>query len=194
MCSIKSRNPGGSNAGTRNAPFPRFPQNGQGQRRPFFSQQGYQGNRPQQGGNQSYNSSNAPRQYNNRPVPMDLDRTRSPNWRGRGRGNYQGRAAQVGNPRNHALNTPRNNAPLTCFNCNQQGHYARNCPERRPRPDNRTNANLIDWNDDDAYLDNEEEEATDHIKELKTQLRKLSLDDANKLADEMGIEGDFPSA
>ncbi len=150
---IKSRNPGGSNAGTRNTSFPRFPQNGQGQRRPFFSQQGYQGNRPQQGGNQSYNSSNAPRQYNNRPVPMDLDRTRSPNWRGRGRGGYQGRATQMGNPRNHALNTLRNNAPLTCFNCNQQGHYARNCPEKRARPDNR-----------------------------------------NKLADEMGIEEDFPSA
>jgi len=98
-------------------------------------------------------------------------------------------------PRNNALNVSRNNTPLTCFNCRQQGHYACNCPKKCFQGNNRTNANLIDWNEDDADFGNEGEElSTDHIGQLKAQLHGLSLEDTNKLADEMGITEDFPSA
>src|SRR6202041_515251 len=49
------------------------------QRQPFFQKGNNQSNEPwrnAQGSQQRFNSSNAPRDYNNRPVPMDLDRAR----------------------------------------------------------------------------------------------------------------------
>ena len=128
-------------------------------------------------------------------MAMDLDRTRAPNWRGRGGNPSRGRAAQTSN-------SQRNNTPLTCFQCNQEGHFARNCPQRRPqRPQGgyRANQNLIDWNEDDAYFSSNqgghtEEPDRDQISQLKAQIRGLSLEDTNRLADEMGDSEDFPSA
>ncbi len=60
-------------------------------------------NNPQQ---RQWTLSNAPRQMNNTPVPMDLDRTRVNRFRGRGRGyqGYQGRVTALGErggPRNY---------------------------------------------------------------------------------------------
>ncbi len=150
--------------------------------------------RPPQGQyQQQYTSSNTPRQYNNATIPMDIDCTRAPNWWGRGGNPSRGRAAQTSN-------TPRNNAPLTCFNCNQPGHFTRNCPQRcqqRPQGGYRAQqTNLIDWNEDDAYLDKGgyEEPEQDQISQLKAQIRRLSLEDTNRLADKMGDSEDFPSA
>ncbi len=83
-----------------------------------------------------YNSSNAPRSFNNVPVPMDLSRGRAlPNWgwprndARQSRGNTaqldsdmsRGNAAQLGE--NQRM------TPLVCkcYNCNKPGHFAREC-------------------------------------------------------------------
>jgi len=43
-----------------------------------------------------YNSTNAPQWMNNVPVPMDLGRTRAPNWHSNNRGRMQGNATGFG--------------------------------------------------------------------------------------------------
>ena len=62
----------------------------------------------------TFNSSNAPRSFNNMAVPMDLSWTQGN--RGQGRWQFRNNAMQ--------------NSPSTenCFNCNQPRHFAQNCP------------------------------------------------------------------
>src|SRR5580692_8387856 len=66
---------------------------------PGFTRNAY--NHPQQTrqgfGQTSYNSSTAPRAWNNQPVPMDVDRARAPrgNWRGRGGGQTRGNVVRT---------------------------------------------------------------------------------------------------
>ena len=126
---------------------------------------------------------------NNQPVPMDIDRSRAPNnWRGRGRGN-----AARGNVAN-AQGPPRNTGNNACFQCGQQGHFARNCPQRQRR--NNNYANLIDFNDDDQeYYDNyAPQQPVNPVDDIKARLAHLSGDDKAKLAEEMGVDEDFPTA
>jgi len=121
---------------------------------------------------------------------MDVDRARVSNYHPGGWGGYQGYTAQMGN------NTPCNNTLVTYFSCGQQGHFAYNCPQKHFQGNNYSNVNqtnLINWNDEDAYF--EEEEATpNHIANLKAQLHGLSLEETNQLANEMGASEDFHSA
>ena len=116
------------------------------QRRPFY----YQGNQNTGGwSNQQlqqfapralqqpqYTSTNALRWMNNMPVPMDLSYGRAPYNRGHGGGAPRGCTAQTGRP-------PMN---LSCFNCGQQGHFVRNCPNQK-----RSNVNLIDAEEEEVY-------------------------------------------
>jgi len=59
----------------------------------------------------SYNSTTAPRTYNNQPVPMDLSRTQGN--RGQGQRQYRGNTANASQP-----------AKGNCYNCGTAGHYS----------------------------------------------------------------------
>jgi len=107
------------------------------------SQGGWRGQQQQQqqqrqswGGRPQFNSSTTPPSMNNQPVPMDLGRTRNPNYRGRGRG-YRGNVAQTQRP------NISNNA---CFQCGNKGHYARNGPQKQ-----KAQANLIDFEENTEW-------------------------------------------
>jgi len=152
------------------------------QRRPGFRQ----GPPPVQ-----YNSTNAPRWMNNIPVPMDLGRTRTPNWHSNNRVRMQGNATGFRPaPRNNTTGPPPGNMNNNCFKCRQMGHYARNCPHRRHQ--GQTKANLIDFNKE--YDNYEGFETPTHVENIKQQLNAMSLDKKAKLAEEMGVSEDFPTA
>ena len=148
-------------------------------------------NRPfNQGGNPQYNSSNAPRSWNNHPVPMDIGRTHYP-WN-RGRGGFapaQGQSADiqavnVQTTRPHRM--PGNNTP--CFKCGSTKHWARNCPMAQ--------ANLIDFNRMMVYDGPQENmnNAQMTAEQLKQTLYNLSPQQCARLANTMGQqEEDFPS-
>src|SRR6266576_7118680 len=159
------------------------PQGGQGSQNNWRKQQQQQQQQRQSwGGRPQFNSSNAPPSMNNQTVPMDLSRTRNPNYRGRGRG-YRGNVAQVQRP-----NTGNN----ACFQCGNEGHYARNCPQKQ-----KARANLIDvkenakWEGMPTLV---EDNPQDKVAQLKASLGNLSLEEKEQLAQEMGVTEDFPSA
>jgi len=89
------------------------------------------------------------------------------------------------------------NSNGACFNCRQQGHFAHNCPQKQCFPTSANNANLLDFNKDDAnsgFFDQEPEQEQDRIAFMKTQLNAMSLEDKTKLAKELGVSEDFQSA
>jgi len=138
-----------------------------------------------------YNSTNAPRWMNNVPVPMDLGWTRTPNWRSNNRAHTQGNATGFGPaPQNNTTRPVPGNTNNNCFECGQTGHYARNCPHRRCQ--GQTKANLINFNEE--YDNYEGFETPTRIEDIKQQLNAMSLDKKAKLAKEMGVLEDFPTA
>ncbi len=161
--------------------------------------------RPQGQNTPQYNSSNAPCWMNNTPVPMNIDRNRAPT-RGNYRGNYRGnnfRGRQ--NPNRYQGNCPQNNfqgntaatgnPSNTCFQCREVGHFARNCPKRHPNSQYNRTANLIDFNDNQNFADNNISEE-DPVEALQAQLNSLSTENREKLALAMGggDQPDFPLA
>ena len=114
-----------------------------------------------------YNSSNAPQWMNNTPVPMNINRNRAPT---QGQGNYHSQGNYCGNnfqgqrnnncyQGNHPQNNFQGNTAATgnlsnaCFQCEEVGHYARNCPKHHPNNQYNRTANLIDFNDNQNYTD-----------------------------------------
>ncbi len=164
---------------------------------------------PQNQNASQYNSSNALRWMNNTPVPMNIDRNRAPTHR---QGNYHGQNNYCGNnyrgqrnnnhyQSNQTQYNPQGNATTTgntsnaCFQCREEGHYARNCPKHRQSNQYNRTANLIDFNNDQNYPDNNVVEE-DPVEALQTQLNSLSTKNREKLAIAMGggNQQDFPSA
>jgi len=151
-------------------------------------QQQFRGNNQNRG---QFNSSTAPRSYNNQPVPMDLDRTRAP-YRGN-RGNPQRtnatqfggqRQGQPGQRTNFGMNTN------VCFECGRPGHFARDCAQRLAKQ-----ANLIDFeptNDvTESVLPSDSMSNISSITDLSAHIRSMSDDDKKSLLSQLSDPSDF---
>jgi hypothetical protein len=179
---LNRRAPGGFQGGA----FGQF-QRQQQQRQPFFRPNNFNNQRGGQMNNAprpQYNSSNAPRSYNNIPVPIavDLDRTRTPTWRGRGhgRGFARGQAAQTSQPRYIPPGTGQTNLThIVCYQCGDTGHYARNCPTRTST--RTTTADLIDFNP----LNYQQPAEEDQVARLKAEPAQMSNNEKERLAREL---------
>jgi hypothetical protein len=119
-----------------------------------------------------YNSSNAPKAWNNVPVPMDLSRGRFPLNRNNQRFT-RGNAAQVEEPQRWG---PRPQRIRKCYNCDKPGHFAAEC--RQPR---RTQARQAYVQD---YMDQEED-----LSEIQEAINPTNLlDNTLKVFDTLPLE------
>ena len=110
---------------------------------------------------QQYNSSNAPCQFNNMPVPMDMSARTRMNRQGNYRG-YQTTRTNVANAERPFKGK--------CFNCEMEGHIARNCTAPR-----RAHINTVDaegW----AAIEEEfaEPNKGDHNNRIESSIRAFS--------------------
>jgi hypothetical protein len=130
-----------------------------------------------------YNSSNAPRSYNNMNVPMDLSTGRSSRRPGPTRGNV----AQT-----QGKDCPK----IKCFNCNIKGHIARNC--RKPKHARIAEAEVLDLYSevgDETVVDYSTTGGDGSPQDIAKAFRAMTTKQQQQFADEVGVGGsqDFPA-
>jgi hypothetical protein len=160
---------------------------------------GQRRNRPQQNQQQAatyqprYNSSNAPRAYNNAQVPMDMSRARTNRQ-------WQGAQANLARPEDMGQ-LPERRFKGECFNCGKTGHFKRDC-RSAPRPNNQVrSAQMTDY----YQPSNHEQVAewppmppqTNPVESVAETLATLTVEQRNDLVERIGGGGesqDFQTA
>ena len=130
-----------------------------------------------------YNSSNAPRNFNNVPVLMDTSARAKSNRRGPFRGNV----AQA--------RPPPDLSKVKCFNCDEKGHISRNCPKPwRSRIAGAESADLLSEADGETLVDYTPMPSTSP-QEVIRAYQALSLDEKQQFVDELSTEDNqgFPT-
>jgi hypothetical protein len=130
-----------------------------------------------------YNSSNAPKSYNNTNVPMDLSAGKSFRRPGPTRGNV-------------AQTQGKDRPKIKCFNCDIEGHIARNC--RKPK-----RTCIAEAETSDLYSEAGEETVVDYPttsgdgspQDIAKAFRAMTMEQQQQFAEEVGVGGsqDFPA-
>src|SRR6266852_6216734 len=127
---------------------------------------------------------------------MGVGRT---NWRREGRRTFRGnnrfsnqqRRFQPTQQRANVANAGNNNN--ACFNCEQVGHFARNCPSRRP-----ARASLIEWDDESTVYDESltPDRSQSRVSNVQSEMAAMTFDEKQQLVKSMKGEADedFQSA
>ena len=126
-----------------------------------------------------YNSSNAPRNFNNVPVPMDMGARAKANRRGPSRSNV-------------AQAWPQTDlSKVKCFNCDEKGHISRNCPKpRHSRIAGTDMADLLSEADGETLVDYTPMPTSSSTspQEVIRGYQVLSLNEKQQFVDELSTE------
>ena len=126
-----------------------------------------------------YNSSNAPRTFNNVPVPMDT----SAQARTNRRGPFKSNIAQT--------HLPADLSKVKCFNCDEKGHISRNCPKpRHSRIAGAKSTDLLSEADGETLVDYTPILAASSTspQEVIRAYQALSLDEKQQFVNELSKE------
>ena len=130
---------------------------------------------------QQYNSLNAPRRFNNTPVPMDMT--------ARTRVNRQGNYCNYPMTRTNVANAER---PFKgkCFNCDMEGHISRNC--KAPRRERINTENTEEWATlDEEFTEQGRGNSDDRIESSIHAFSELSLEEKGEFVARMN-QGESP--